>query len=256
MQPAGGFVERPRRADAREKWHAAPGGCRVGTVADGAGLGERFLMKLQVALDGDLDSSVAVLRAVRGVIDIAEIGTPLIIREGLRAARVLRREFPDLALLADLKIVDAGEHEAALAFEAGCEFVTVLGVAQDSTIRGALRAAARFGRQIMADLMQVDDLVARSRELLDLGCHCLCVHTATDLQASGANPVADLARLRAALPAVCLAVAGGLDAATVPALAPYRPDIIIVGGAIVTAPDPASAARAIRARLDQTLDGC
>jgi 3-hexulose-6-phosphate synthase len=211
-------------------------------------------VKLQIALDGDLDSSLAVLRAIRAYVDIAEIGTPLVYREGLRAVHVLRREFPDLALLADYKIVDAGEHEAALAFEAGCDVVTVLGVAPDSTIRGALRAASRFGRQVMADLMQVRDLVPRSRALLDLGCHCLCVHTATDLQASGDTPLADLARLRAAFPAAPLAVAGGLDAASVPALAPYAPQVVIVGGAIVTAPDPAFAARQIRAQLDRYQD--
>jgi len=32
-----------------------------------------------------------------------------------------------VAVLADLKIMDAGEHEANLAFEAGADIVTVLG---------------------------------------------------------------------------------------------------------------------------------
>lgn len=207
-------------------------------------------MRLQVALDGDLESSLAVLRAIRDYIDIAEIGTPLIFREGMHAIQAVRQEFPDLTLLADLKIVDAGEHEATLAFEAGCDFVTVLGVAQDRTVRGALQAAAEYGRKVMADLMQIDDLVLRSRELLNLGCHCLCVHTAHDVQACGMNPVADLALLREAFPTACLAAAGGLDAALLPVLAPYRPDIIIVGGAIVTAPDPVTIAQAIRAQMD------
>ena len=60
-------------------------------------------MKLQIALDGDIDQGLAVLQAVRPYVDIAEIGTPLIFREGLGAARRLREAFPDLALLADLK---------------------------------------------------------------------------------------------------------------------------------------------------------
>jgi len=51
-------------------------------------------------------------------------------------------------LLADTKIVDGGEIEAADAFAAGANIVTVLGVAEDETIRGVVRAAensaARF----------------------------------------------------------------------------------------------------------------
>ena len=208
-------------------------------------------MKLQVALDGSLKDSLTVLRAVRDYIDVAEIGTPLIFREGLRVAPILRQEFPALTLLADLKIMDAGEHEAALAFEAGCDFVTVLGVTQDKTVCSALKAAADFGRQVMVDLMQVRNLVPRSRELLELGCHCLCVHTAYDLQTPGTSPLDDLARLRESFPAASLAVAGGLSPASLSALQPYHPDVIIVGGAIVTAPNPAQVARSIRAQMDQ-----
>jgi len=81
-------------------------------------------LKLQVALDGDLESSLSILRVIRPYIDIAEIGTPLIFREGLRAIHVLHKAFPDLSVLADLKIMDAGEHEATLAFEAGCDLVS------------------------------------------------------------------------------------------------------------------------------------
>lgn len=208
-------------------------------------------MKLQVAFDGGLEDSLAVLRAVREVIDIAEIGTPLIFREGLHVVRVWHQEFPDLPILADLKIMDAGEYEASLAFEAGCDFVTVLGVTQDKTVRGALKAAADFGRHIMVDLMQVKDLVLRSRELLDMGCHCLCVHTAFDLQTPGTSPLGDLVQLRESFPTASLAVAGGLGEAALNTLKPYHPDIVIVGGAIVTAREPAQVARAIRAQIDR-----
>ena len=45
---------------------------------------------------------------------------------------------PTATLLADLKIVDAGELEAQIGFDAGADIVTVLGVAHDVTIQGAL----------------------------------------------------------------------------------------------------------------------
>jgi 3-hexulose-6-phosphate synthase len=57
------------------------------------------------------------------------------------AAHHLRQAFPDITLLADFKIMDTGEEEASIAFEAGCDIFTVLSVTQDSTIQGAVTAA-------------------------------------------------------------------------------------------------------------------
>jgi 3-hexulose-6-phosphate synthase len=207
-------------------------------------------MRLQVALDGEWAHSLAVLSAARAYIDIAEIGTPLVFREGIRAARHLREAFPDLALLADLKIMDAGRHEAGIAFEAGCDLVTVLGLAAEKTIGGALEAAVEHGGQVMVDLIQVPDLVERAARLLDLGCHFLCVHTAFDLQAPGVSPLADLERVRHAFPDAPLAVAGGIRAETLSLVRQWCPQIVIVGGAITAAPDPAEAARLIRAHME------
>lgn len=207
-------------------------------------------MRLQVALDNDLKHGLSILEAVRPYIDIAEIGTPFVFREGISAAHHLRQAFPDVTLLADFKIMDAGEEEASIAFEAGCDIVTVLGVTQDSTIRGATRAAQRYGRQVMVDLMQVADKPARARTLLDMGCHYLCVHTAFDLQASGAAPLADLERLRRELGEYApLAVAGGVSLQTIDQVAALKPAIVVVGGAITRAPNPAEAARAIYERM-------
>jgi 3-hexulose-6-phosphate synthase len=207
-------------------------------------------MRLQVALDNDLRHGLSVLEAVRPYIDIAEIGTPFVFREGIAAARRLRAAFPDVTLLADFKIMDAGEEEASIAFEAGCDIVTVLGVTQDSTVQGAVAAARRYSKQIMIDLMQVADKPARGRELLNMGCHYLCAHTAFDLQSSGAAPLGDLERLRRELGSDApLAVAGGVSLQTIDQVAALKPAIVVVGGAITRAPDPAEAARAIHERI-------
>jgi len=146
-------------------------------------------MKLQLSLDlVTLPEAIQVLNQVADLIDIAEIGTPFIIRDGVRSIRELRRAFPTLALLADLKIMDAGEHEAALAFEAGADIVTVLGVAHDATSRGALTAASHYGRQVMVDMIGVRNLAERAAEIDCLGAHYVCVHTAFDQQRTGEDP--------------------------------------------------------------------
>ncbi len=85
-------------------------------------------MMLQLALDTvGLKDAKHLLHEVRDVVDIVEIGTPLIIKEGVGAVRKIKNIFPFLKILADLKIADGGYYESQLAFEAGADIVTVLG---------------------------------------------------------------------------------------------------------------------------------
>ena len=104
-------------------------------------------MKLQIALDElSIDQGIALCRTVRGYIDIIEIGTPFIVREGLHAVRAFRREFPDKEILADAKIMDAGGAEAADCFESGADYVTVLAVTDILTVRACVDTAERYRR--------------------------------------------------------------------------------------------------------------
>jgi 3-hexulose-6-phosphate synthase len=206
-------------------------------------------MLLQLALDGNLQQSLAVLQAAGPHVDIVEIGTPLIFREGMHLVLRMRELAPDSALLADFKIMDAGDEEASIAFAAGCDMVTVMGIAHDETIKGAVDAAMRFSRQIVIDLMGVVNPLARAREVLALGAHVLCVHTAYDVQQAGHSPLDTLADVRAALPEARVAVAGGISLKTIDSVVPLKPDIVIVGGAIARAGDPAAVAGALRSKL-------
>ena len=207
--------------------------------------------KLQLALDSDLPTALATLAAARPCIDIAEVGTPLIYRQGMRAVERLRAPYPDLELVADLKIMDAGELEADIAFQAGADIATVLALASDATILGAVEAARRRGKRVMADMMQVAQPIARGRELLALGVDALCLHRASDMQAAQAAPYRQLAQLRKALPAASLSVAGGITLEALEQILPQQPQIIIVGGAITGARHPADMARQFADRIQR-----
>ena len=75
-------------------------------------------MKLQLALDDiTIDEAVALLDRVHPLIDIVEVGTPFLIEDGLRPVRDFRARYPDLPVLADVTIMDAGHYEARQAFE-------------------------------------------------------------------------------------------------------------------------------------------
>lgn len=208
-----------------------------------------MMAKLQLALDGDLASALDNLSAARPYIDIAEVGTPLVFREGMHALRRIRDTYPQLTLVADLKIMDAGKAEADIAFKAGADRVTVMAVAADATIAGALLSARRHGKRVMVDMMQVADARARALELAALGCDLLCLHTAHDQQAARGSPYAELAALREALPSTALAIAGGVKLPSLAHILPLRPQVIIVGSAITSAADPRATAMQFHERI-------
>lgn len=120
--------------------------------------------KMQLALDElGLDAALALAEQVRSYVDIIEAGTPLLLREGMRAVQALRNAFPEKEILADVKIMDAGEYEASIAFEAGADYCTVLGCTDLITIGGCLQAAQKYDRHVFVDMICVDDLAGRVR---------------------------------------------------------------------------------------------
>ncbi len=86
--------------------------------------------KLQVSLDlVNLDQALALVERTSAFVDVVEVGTPLALREGVSAITAIKTRFPALLVLADYKIIDGGFYEADMAYQAGADIVTVLGVA-------------------------------------------------------------------------------------------------------------------------------
>jgi 3-hexulose-6-phosphate synthase/6-phospho 3-hexuloisomerase len=208
-------------------------------------------MKLQLALDTlTIPQCLEILAQVGPDVDIIEIGTPLIIREGLEAVRIIRQAWPDKLVLADLKIADAGAHEARLGFDAGADIVTVLGAVDDQTIREAIQEARRCSKQVMVDMIGLSVSPLQIDRLEVLAPDLICVHNAVDRQAMGRQAVADLAAARPLVRQAELAVAGGVNPGNVETLAKHLPDVVVVGSGITSASDPKAAAHLIRLALD------
>jgi len=205
---------------------------------------------LQLALDFvNLAQAMRVARdAVQGGVDWLEAGTPLIKSEGLEAVRALRREFPTVPLVADMKIMDAGRIETECAAKAGANVVHVLGVAADSTIAECIEAARRYDARVCVDLVGLQSreaMAGRAREVEAMGASSVCVHTPIDLQMRGEAPFENL-RAVASVVSIPVAVAGGINSETASEAINAGASIVIVGGAISKASDPKAAAAAIK----------
>lgn len=190
-------------------------------------------MKLQLALDlVNIPGAIEVVKEVEAFIDVVEIGTPIIINEGLHAVKAIKEAFPQLEVLADLKIMDAGGYEIMKAAEAGADIVTVLGATDNATIKGAVEEARKQNKQVMIDMINVKNIEERAAEIDALGVDYICVHTGYDLQAEGKDSFEELQAIKKVVKQAKTAIAGGIKLATLPAAIQAQPDLIIVGGGI------------------------
>ena len=226
-------------------------------------------MRLQVTLDTPrIDQCAEIVDQIHEYVDVVEVGNPLIIEAGLGLVEALRDEYPQMDICADAKIVSSGHYIASRCFDHGASVVTVMGVAADQTIEGAVAAAELVGGEIMADLTGIADIATRSRELEELGVRYLCGHTGYEDRQLASNPLSDarpgIARairtvlgydnplreldlIRASTTGSALpAIVGRISEENIDEVVAHGPELILVGRAIVGAIAPAHAAADLR----------
>ena len=208
-------------------------------------------MELQLAIDLlNKEEATKLANKVKDYVDIVEIGTPIVINEGLPAVQHLNDNIEDVKVLADLKIMDAADYEVSQAVKFGADVITILGVAEDASIKAAVEEAHKSGKELLVDMIAVQDLEKRAKELDDLGADYIAVHTGYDLQAEGQSPLESLRKVKSVISNSKVAVAGGIKPDTIKDIVAENPDLIIVGGGIANADDPVEAAKQCRDIVD------
>ena len=173
--------------------------------------------------------------ALRAGVDWLEAGTPLIIAEGMNGVRALRREFPGVPIVADLKTMDGGWLEAKLMAEAGATHVVVMERAHEETVKVVVQAGRDFGVQVMGDNLGAPDMVASARRLEDLGCDFVIHHIGYDerrgIAARGERAPSPLDQLREIVAAVRVPVqaVGGLTIEQAIRTPEYGAPLVVLG---------------------------
>lgn len=206
-------------------------------------------MQIQFAIDtATTENALELAAQAAPSVDILELGTPLIKAAGLSAVTAMKEAHPTKTVFADLKTMDAGELEADLAFEAGADLVTVLGVAGDSTIVGAVDAAKKHDKGIVVDLIGVADKAARAREVIALGAEFVEIHAGLDEQAEPGFSFETLLDAGKAA-GVPFSIAGGVNSSLAPDVQAAGAMVAVAGSSIYSAPDVAAAAAEIRSSI-------
>ncbi|WP_313490967.1 3-hexulose-6-phosphate synthase [Sphingobacterium multivorum] len=204
------------------------------------------MTKLQVAIDLlTTEAALDLAAKVSPYVDIIELGTPLIKAEGLKVITAMKSAHPDKLVFADLKTADTGALEAEMAFNAGADLVTVMGAVDDSTIKGAVEAAKKAGKQVVVDTIGVKDRVQRAKEVTAFGVAFVELHAGLDEQAQpGYNVQKLIGEGREAQ--VPFSIAGGVNLDTIKDVVAAGAAVAVTGGAIYGAQDPAAAAKALK----------
>ncbi len=166
----------------------------------------------QVSLD--VTTIAEALELARGArragIDWLEAGTPLILGEGLHAVAALRREFPGVPIVADLKTMDGAGLEAEMMLGAGATHVVVMSRAHWASVKEMVRVAHAMGGFVMADVLGAEDKARDARAMQDLGADWIIVHTGFDERryVRGVSPLDELDAVLAAVQRPVQAVGG------------------------------------------------
>ncbi len=200
---------------------------------------------VQLSLDLiDLDEAMRTAdMAVRAGVDWLEVGTPLIIAEGMRGVRELRARYPHVPIVADLKTMDGGWLEAEVMAKAGASMVVVMGQAHTETIELVVKAGRDFGAKVMGDNMAMPDPIAGAKLMEDLGCDYIIHHIGFDMRtvrrSRGEHADTPLDRLAEVVGAVSVPVqaVGGLTLEQAADTPRYGAPLVVVGAPLAIDPN-------------------
>jgi 3-hexulose-6-phosphate synthase len=205
-------------------------------------------MNIQLALDRlTKEECLRILKETESYIDWIEVGTGVIKEFGMSIIREIRSAYPNKVIVADMKTCDAGKHEAVQAFEAGADIMTVMAFSVNKTITDTIEVATTYKKRIMVDLLGVTEQ-KRVDELSSLGVDLVSLHFGKDMQQEGSFDTA-LFSLVQSFPELEVAVAGGINLQSLPAIMAKEPGTIIIGSAITKADNCSSVAQKMKGMI-------
>jgi len=144
---------------------------------------------IQIALDyATIEEAIAMAEiGIRAGVDWLEVGTPLIVSQGVNTIGQLKRAYPNFPVLADYKTMDSGGKNVMLTHQQGGQVMTVCGNAPDETVQAAVAASKQTGVWVVVDLIGVKNVGARARQCEQWGVNMVYLHYGADQRRADAT---------------------------------------------------------------------
>ena len=116
-------------------------------------------MKLQISYDfTNLSQAIEIAKKTAAFADIMEIGTPLLISEGVKAISEFKQNFPSKPILADVKLVDRVNEIIPLLAKSGATYITMLYGTSNKVIQKAASVTHENNLKIVLDLINPETM--------------------------------------------------------------------------------------------------
>ncbi len=212
----------------------------------------RIVMALDIL---PLERVKTLCHEITSLVDLVEVGTPLIVQHGLGVVQKVREWTGEaVPLFVDTKIVDAGRWETEEAARAGAQLISVLAGASAVTLREVRETAHKLGVGMVVDSIDLAPCDREKADFIDtLRPEYVCLHLSSDEAGKGeklseritAHPLGNTK-------ASHLMVAGGIGPSTLPALlSVVQPALVVVGSSLTRSEAPEKVAESLRRMVDE-----
>jgi len=199
-------------------------------------------MELQISYDfTNISQALEIAKKTAPFADIIELGTPLIISEGINAIKVFKQEFPNIPLVADVKLVDRISDIIPPLAKAGANLITVLYGTSNKVIQKAASVAHANDAKIILDLIDAETMSQAARDAQSLNVDSILFHYPHEVSDLYTNLEQwETVKGNTDLP---IFVSGRINKDHIKKIIQLKPNGIIVGEAITHAKDPAQEAQ-------------
>jgi 3-hexulose-6-phosphate synthase/6-phospho-3-hexuloisomerase len=198
---------------------------------------------IQIALDyATIEEAIAMAGiGVKAGVDWLEVGTPLIVSQGVQTIGKLKRAFPNYPVLADYKTMDSGGKNVMLTHQQGGQIMTVCGNSPDETVRAAVTASRETGVWVVVDLIGVKNPAARAKQCAEWGANMVYLHYGADQRRADATRDS-VQWLDDVMAAVSLPIGvGTFDAEDAVRAVAKGAELVAIGHPVISGADPLGA---------------
>jgi len=205
--------------------------------------------RLQLALDvTDMHLAVQIARELQPWWDILEVGTALLLKEGLKSVTEMRKKFPDAVILADTKIMDSGKLLAEIACEAGADMISVISAASASTIKSCITVAHSRGCRVLLDHLSDEWQGEALVEKIRFGADVIGFHLPKDMQEAASMNLGAISEFSRSS-GVEISIAGGITPNRISQTKGFPINIFVVGGYLINAENRKEKAQQIKTTM-------